>query len=117
MFIRKEFCMALRFEQKVKIWKEKYGDFSPEVKAMLKTLVDEISKTKAKEPCSLKKIVKKGVTKTGSFIREYNGRAHEVFVKGEKEFIYDGETYTSLSAIAFKITGTKWNGKRFFGAA
>lgn len=109
--------MALRFEQKLKIWKEKYGDFTPEVKAMLKTLVDEISKTKAQEPCSLKKIVKKGATKTGSFIREYNGRAHEVFVKGEKEFIYDGETYTSLSAIAFKITGTKWNGKRFFGAA
>lgn len=109
--------MALRFDQKVKIWKEKYGDFSPEVKAMLKTLVDEISKTKAQEPCSLKKIVKKGATKTGSFIREYNGRAHEVFVKGEKEYLYDGVTYTSLSAVAFKITGTKWNGKRFFGAA
>ena len=76
-----------------------------------------IPKTKAQEACSLKKIVKKGTTKTGSFIREYNGRAHEVFVKGEKEYLYDGVTYTSLSAVAFKITGTKWNGKRFFGAA
>ncbi len=111
--------MVLRFEQKLKIWKEKYGDFSPEVKAMLETLVDEISKTKAQaqEPCTLKKILKKGITKSGSFIREYNGRAHEVFVKGEKEYLYDGVTYTSLSAVAFKITGTKWNGKRFFGAA
>jgi hypothetical protein len=30
-------------------------------------------------------------------------------------FAYDGEKYTSLSEIATEITGTKWNGPRFFG--
>ena len=30
-------------------------------------------------------------------------------------FSWNGATYTSLSAVAFAITGTKWNGHRFFG--
>ena len=30
-------------------------------------------------------------------------------------FAWSGETYGSLSAVAFAITGTKWNGHRFFG--
>jgi hypothetical protein len=30
-------------------------------------------------------------------------------------FAYDGRTYASLSEIASKITGTNWNGPRFFG--
>ncbi len=30
-------------------------------------------------------------------------------------FAYDGKTYTNLSEIAVLITGTRWNGPRFFG--
>jgi hypothetical protein len=30
-------------------------------------------------------------------------------------FLWNGSTYRSLSAIARAITGTKWNGPRFFG--
>jgi hypothetical protein len=30
-------------------------------------------------------------------------------------FAHDGRTYSSLSEIASEITGTKWNGPRFFG--
>ena len=30
-------------------------------------------------------------------------------------FAYDGKTFASLSEIASEITGTKWNGPRFFG--
>jgi hypothetical protein len=30
-------------------------------------------------------------------------------------YSYDGEKYASLSEIATEITGTKWNGPRFFG--
>jgi Protein of unknown function (DUF2924) len=33
----------------------------------------------------------------------------------EKGFAWEGRTYSSLSEIAFDITGTKWNGPRFFG--
>jgi hypothetical protein len=30
-------------------------------------------------------------------------------------FAYTGKRFSSLSEIAFAITGTKWNGPRFFG--
>ena len=46
--------------------------------------------------------------------REWNGRHHRVMVVGEG-FAWEGRTYDSLSKIASAITGTKWNGPRFFG--
>jgi hypothetical protein len=53
--------------------------------------------------------------KIGSVIvREYRGELHEVFVASDG-FTWQGETYASLSVIAKKITGTSWNGPRFFG--
>jgi hypothetical protein len=46
--------------------------------------------------------------------REWNGKMHRVAVRAEG-FAWDGKTYPSLSTIAFAITGTRWNGPRFFG--
>ena len=46
--------------------------------------------------------------------KEYRGKLHEVLVV-TNGFAYSGEVFRSLSAIALKITGTKWNGLRFFG--
>lgn len=46
--------------------------------------------------------------------REWNGRMHRVAVLAEG-FAWNGTTYPSLSKIAFAITGTRWNGPRFFG--
>jgi hypothetical protein len=48
--------------------------------------------------------------------REYAGRSVEVVVI-EDGFEYDGIHYDSLSAIATKVTGTRWNGFLFFGLA
>lgn len=47
-------------------------------------------------------------------LREWNGRTHQVDVTGEG-FIWNGETYRSLSAVARAITGARWSGPRFFG--
>ncbi len=47
-------------------------------------------------------------------IREWNGTVHEVDVAGDG-YIWRGERYRSLTAIARAITGTKWSGPRFFG--
>ncbi len=47
-------------------------------------------------------------------MREWNGQPHRVMVLHEG-FAWNGRTYDSLSKIAFAITGTKWNGPRFFG--
>ena len=46
--------------------------------------------------------------------REYRGQLHHVDV-GDHAFDYQGATYASLSAIARQITGSRWNGPRFFG--
>ncbi len=45
--------------------------------------------------------------------KEYHGKIYEV-IKTEKAFIYNNQTYKSLSIIANKITGQKWSGPRFF---
>jgi hypothetical protein len=45
--------------------------------------------------------------------RPYKGRLLEVKVLRDG-FEYDGEIYTSLSAVAKVITGTHWNGYHFF---
>ncbi len=53
--------------------------------------------------------------KTGTvLVREYNGERHTVTVVPEG-FLWRDTTYSSLSIIAQAITGTKWNGPRFFG--
>ncbi len=46
--------------------------------------------------------------------REYGGTMHRVMVLAEG-FAWNGVTYRSLSEVAFAITGTRWNGPRFFG--
>ena len=53
--------------------------------------------------------------KPGSVVvREYQGQVHAVTIL-PNGFSWQGETYASLSTIARKITGTIWNGPRFFG--
>ena len=46
--------------------------------------------------------------------REWNGRTERVAVLAGG-FAWNGKTYPSLSKVAFAITGTRWNGPRFFG--
>jgi Protein of unknown function (DUF2924) len=46
--------------------------------------------------------------------REWNGRLERVMVLDEG-FAWNGATYRSLSQIAKAMTGTSWNGHRFFG--
>jgi hypothetical protein len=47
-------------------------------------------------------------------VREWNGRMQRVAVL-DNGFAWNGKTYPSLSQVAFAITGTRWNGPRFFG--
>jgi len=46
--------------------------------------------------------------------REWNGQMHRVAVLAGG-FAWNGRTYPSLSKVAFAITGTRWNGPKFFG--
>ncbi len=47
--------------------------------------------------------------------RVWKGKKYEVTVLGNGKFEYEGTVFNSLSAIARTITGTRWNGKLFFG--
>lgn len=50
----------------------------------------------------------------GLIVKQYRGETHVVTVT-EKGYQYGGSTFPSLSAVAYEITGTKWNGFLFFG--
>jgi hypothetical protein len=81
------------------IQEEQLGGLSPDLKKLL-------ANPDAEPPRRIK---------AGSVIvREYAGARHEVFVV-EGGFSWQGRVYPSLSAIAKEITGTRWNGPRFFG--
>ena len=47
-------------------------------------------------------------------VREHAGVLHRVVVM-ENGFAWEGKTFRSLSEAAQAITGTNWNGPRFFG--
>jgi hypothetical protein len=47
-------------------------------------------------------------------VREWDRRSQRVMVMADG-FAWNGKTYDSLSKVAFAITGTRWNGPRFFG--
>ena len=93
------------------------GGFSVQTQKKL----DRLSQTMAKGSSSNEdntKILKESSLleiKAGTkLIREYKGEKHEVLAL-DKGFKYKDKTYKSLSAIANEITGTRWNGKVFFG--
>ena len=47
-------------------------------------------------------------------VREWDRQSHRVMVLADG-FAWNGQTFDSLTKIAFAITGTRWNGPRFFG--
>jgi hypothetical protein len=57
---------------------------------------------------------RRGHTPGVQLSREWGGRMHTVTVL-DVGYAWDGATYPSLSRVAHAITGTKWNGPRFFG--
>lgn len=46
--------------------------------------------------------------------RDYNGKKYSVRILENKKVEYNGRIYNSLSAVARDITGTRWNGPKFF---
>jgi hypothetical protein len=76
-------------------------------------LLDQAIKAFAAKPNG--KIVLPRRIKPGSvLVREWKGKTHRVMVLADG-FAYDGKTFGNLSEIAVLITGTRWNGPRFFG--
>jgi hypothetical protein len=57
----------------------------------------------------------RGEVRVGTTLqREWHGQQIRVEVV-PNGFVWNGTTYGSLSAVAFAVTGAKWNGRLFFG--
>jgi hypothetical protein len=92
-----------------RIQEKAYGGLSRPAQRLL----DQMMKAYAAKPNG--KIVLARRIKPGSvLVREWRGKSHRVTVLAEG-FAYDGKTFGNLSEIAVLITGTRWNGPRFFG--
>jgi hypothetical protein len=88
-------------------WRLQENAFGGHDKAILKLLEAQGQKRAGDERCRR--------LKTGTMlIRDFGGRRHTVTIVPEG-FVWQERTYSSLSAIARIITGTNWNGPRFFG--
>jgi len=86
-----------------------YGGLSPRVKRELAAAVRQIIKRPSAR-IELPRRIQSGAV----LIRQWKGRVIRVTVSDD-QFLYEGKRYSSLSEIALLITGTKWNGPRFFG--
>ena len=70
----------------------------------------------ADDRANLKQICKsRNMTQGTRIIKEWKGKIYKVTITADGRYEYEGENYRSLSAVADKITGTHWNGKKFFG--
>ncbi len=57
----------------------------------------------------------KGLSHGTQILREWGGQTHRVTVEADGRYVYAGQRWRSLSAIAREITGARWSGPRFFG--
>ena len=86
-------------------------------------ILDRIAKQQRDQPSKGKLTLESlGLSSRGSrtlspgtvIVRDHNGVNHHVMAL-EEGFAWNGTTYRSLSEVARAITGTRWNGRRFFG--
>ncbi len=90
-----------------KIQELAYGGVDEQTEAKIRAAERDVNRPK-------KTLVKKYIPMIGTKImKNYKGKTHEILVVNDG-FAYEGAVYGSLSAIAQKITGTKWNGLKFF---
>ena len=90
--------IAFRIQEQV------FGGFEKESVTLLERLA------RGDKPGAMNRRLKPGTV----LVREYNGERHMVTVV-PVGFLWRETTYASLSTIARTITGTAWNGPRFFG--
>lgn len=91
------------------------GGLSRETRKMLDLLADEIDGQKGTKSDRKALIADPRNPVIGTrLVREWDGVEHTVTVMKDG-FDWEGRRFKSLSAAARAITGTQWNGYRFFG--
>lgn len=84
-------------------------------KRLMKDVDRVLERALVADPTGGVSAVMPALLRTGTIlVREWRGATHHVTIVDDG-FIWNGHTHRSLSSIAQAITGTKWNGRRFFG--
>src|SRR5262249_29059015 len=91
-----------------KIQEDIYGGLDGQSARLLRQLMGQFAKGDGR--IILHRRIKSGAV----LIREWKGERHQVTVLADG-FVYRDRTYESVSQIARLITGTRWNGPKFFG--
>ena len=90
---------------------EQQGGLSKKAMAYLKVIEADLRNEKVPEtPYPEEQRLKPGC----QLLREHDSIDHRVTVL-EGGYQWNGKTFASLSSVAKAITGTNWNGHRFFG--
>jgi hypothetical protein len=92
-----------------RVQEKAYGGLCRETQRLLDQLV-KAAVAKPNGRLELPRRIKPG----SELARTWKGKSYRVTVM-VKGFAYDGRPFASLSEIASEITGTRWNGPRFFG--
>jgi hypothetical protein len=98
----------LRRSISYKIQEDAYGGLDRSTARLLKGLMAQFGRSNGR--IVLPRRIKPGAI----LVRQWKGQSHRVVVL-EDGFAYQGKSYESLSEIARLITGTRWNGPKFFG--
>ena len=88
-----------------------YGGLSRDTRRTLDMLADEVE---GKSPRKAMAVDARNPMPGTKLLREWNGTEHTVTILSDG-YDWQARKYKSLSAVAKAITGTNWNGFRFFG--
>ncbi len=96
-------ALAYRIQEKA------LGGLKPSTRRLLAKVAADVSAR------GLIQVAPEPSLKPGSvLLREWHGTQHQVTVRDDG-IVFRGKPYKSLSEVAYRITGTKWSGPRFFG--
>lgn len=87
---------------------QKHGGISRGTRTLLRQVAARARESGDKKPMPRK------LTPGTRLVRDWHGVGHTVIVLDDG-FEYDGQHWKTLTAVARAITGTHWNGPRFFG--
>ncbi len=97
-----------------RIQADRFGDLDHETRQLLdRTVAKETGPAMSTRLASFDQ-KRTELTPGTVLVREWDRQSQRVMVMADG-FAWNGQTYDSLSKVAFAITGTKWNGPRFFG--
>lgn len=102
-----------------KIQERRYGGLSEVAKRRLKELIADIDLPLEDRSRTVTGALRRPAGQTAPalgtvIVREWRGQEIRVTVVTDG-FDWEGRVYRSLSAVARAVTGTKWNGRLFFG--